>query len=80
MRFCIGLAAGEPDFDTPVHIRDAAKEALDQGYTRYPPAKGFADLGIKPVAVEAVIDSYLWRFRPTGQYEEMTESARNLRA
>jgi len=40
----VNLGIGQPDFDTPVHIREAAKEALDQGYTRYPPAKGFADL------------------------------------
>jgi aminotransferase len=40
----VNLGIGQPDFDTPVFIRDAAKEALDQGYTRYPPAKGFADL------------------------------------
>ncbi|WBU60169.1 complex I NDUFA9 subunit family protein [Paracoccus albus] len=42
-------------------------------------AKGFADLGIKPVAPGAVIDEYLWRFRPNGQYADMTASARNLR-
>ena len=40
----VNLGIGQPDFDTPAHIREAAKEALDQGYTRYPPAKGFADL------------------------------------
>jgi len=40
----INLGIGQPDFDTPVHIRDAAKKALDQGYTRYPPASGFPDL------------------------------------
>ena len=40
----VNLGIGQPDFDTPVFIRDAAKEALDEGYTRYPPAKGFADL------------------------------------
>jgi len=40
----INLGIGQPDFDTPEHIRDAAKLALDQGFTRYPPAKGFADL------------------------------------
>ncbi len=40
----------------------------------------FADMGITPTALEAVLPEYLWRFRPTGQYEEMTESARNLRA
>ncbi|MGD9367183.1 MAG: pyridoxal phosphate-dependent aminotransferase [Desulfobacteraceae bacterium] len=40
----INLGIGQPDFDTPDFIRDAAKQALDDGYTRYPPAKGFADL------------------------------------
>ena len=40
----VNLGIGQPDFDTPVFIRDAAKRALDEGYTRYPPAKGFADL------------------------------------
>lgn len=40
----INLGIGQPDFDTPEHIREAAKQALDQGYTRYPPAKGFDDL------------------------------------
>jgi aspartate/methionine/tyrosine aminotransferase len=40
----INLGIGQPDFDTPVFIREAAKKALDDGYTRYPPAKGFDDL------------------------------------
>ena len=40
----VNLGIGQPDFDTPEFIREAAKQALDQGYTRYPPAKGFADL------------------------------------
>jgi aspartate aminotransferase len=33
----IGLGAGEPDFDTPENIRDAAKRAIDAGKTRYTP-------------------------------------------
>ncbi|WP_299786442.1 complex I NDUFA9 subunit family protein [uncultured Marivita sp.] len=41
--------------------------------------KTFADLGIKPVAIEAVLPDYLWRFRPSGQYTGIKESARNLR-
>ncbi|MFD3190404.1 complex I NDUFA9 subunit family protein [Sedimentitalea sp. HM32M-2] len=41
-------------------------------------AKGFADLGITPVAVEAVLPEYLWRFRPSGQYDAIKDSARNL--
>ena len=42
-------------------------------------AKGFADLGIAPTSLEAVLPEYLWRFRPSGQYEAMTESAKNLK-
>jgi len=40
----INLGIGQPDFDTPEFIRTAAKKALDEGFTRYPPAKGFLDL------------------------------------
>ena len=40
----VNLGIGQPDFDTPEFIREAAKKALDDGFTRYPPAKGFADL------------------------------------
>ncbi|WP_317056509.1 complex I NDUFA9 subunit family protein [Roseovarius rhodophyticola] len=43
-------------------------------------AKTLMDLGIRPVAIEAVIPGYLWRFRPAGQYEALKESAKNLRA
>lgn len=43
-------------------------------------AKGFADLGIEPTAMEAVLPDYLWRFRPSGQYDAIKESADNLRA
>ena len=45
-----------------------------------PDAKGFTDLGISPVSMEAVLPDYLWRFRPSGQYSEIKESARDLRA
>ena len=38
----VNLGIGQPDFDTPAFIREAAKQALDEGYTRYPPAKGFS--------------------------------------
>ena len=40
----VNLGIGQPDFDTPEFIRDAAKQALDDGFTRYPAAKGFEDL------------------------------------
>ena len=40
----IGLGAGEPDFDTPQHIKDAAKAAIDQGFTKYTPVSGIPGL------------------------------------
>lgn len=40
----VDLSIGEPDFDTPVHIREAAKKAIDEGYTHYTPVAGYADL------------------------------------
>lgn len=43
-------------------------------------ARTFADLGIEPVAPEAVLPDYLWRFRPAGQYEAIHESASNFKA
>ncbi len=42
-------------------------------------AKGLADLAIRPTALEAVLPEYLWRFRPSGQYADIKESAKNLR-
>ena len=44
-----------------------------------PAAKGFADLGISPVSLEAVLPDYLWPYRPSGQYAAIKASARNLR-
>ncbi len=41
-------------------------------------ANGFADLGIEPVTLGAVLPDYLWKFRPSGQYDELMKSARNL--
>lgn len=41
--------------------------------------KGFADVGVTPLAPEAVLPSYLWRFRPSGQYDAIKDSAKNLR-
>ncbi|HMO06403.1 MAG TPA: complex I NDUFA9 subunit family protein, partial [Paracoccaceae bacterium] len=44
-----------------------------------PGAKGFADLGIVPVSMDAVLPDYLWRYRPSGQYAAIKESAKKLR-
>jgi aspartate aminotransferase len=40
----ISLSLGEPDFDTPSHIKEAAKQALDDGYTKYTPIPGLVEL------------------------------------
>src|SRR5437773_10728967 len=43
-REIVHLEIGEPDFDTPVHIKDAAKQALDAGATHYGPSAGLPEL------------------------------------
>jgi len=48
----IGLGAGEPDFDTPDHIKEAAKRAIDEGRTKYTAVDGTASLK------QAVIDKF----------------------
>ncbi|MEI2757984.1 MAG: pyridoxal phosphate-dependent aminotransferase [Bacteroidia bacterium] len=40
----ISLSLGEPDFDTPKYIGDAAKKAIDDGFTKYPPISGYTDV------------------------------------
>lgn len=43
-------------------------------------AKGLADLGITPTPMNSILPGYLWRFRPSGQYASIKESANNLKA
>ena len=40
----ISLSVGEPDFNTPDHVKEAAKKALDDNFTRYSPVPGYPDL------------------------------------
>lgn len=40
----VDLSIGEPDFDTPAHIREAAKKAIDEGFTHYTPVAGYLEL------------------------------------
>lgn len=40
----VGFGAGEPDFDTPQHIKDAAVKAIEEGFTKYTPASGTLEL------------------------------------
>ena len=49
----IGLGAGEPDFDTPQHIKDAAIDALNKGFTKYTAVDG------TPSLKKAIIDKFL---------------------
>ena len=51
-RDVISLAAGEPDFDTPDHIKAAAKAAIDRGETKYTPVSGI------PVLREAIVKKF----------------------
>ncbi|HEX4077842.1 MAG TPA: complex I NDUFA9 subunit family protein [Rhizomicrobium sp.] len=52
----------------PLLTRDQVR-LLQQDNVVSPGARGFADLGIEPDAVESIIPSYLWRFRSEGQFE-----------
>ena len=49
----VGFGAGEPDFDTPVNIKEAAKRAVDSGFTKYTPVGGTDELK------DAIIDK-MW--------------------
>jgi aspartate aminotransferase len=40
----ISLSLGEPDFNTPDYIKEAAKKAIDDNYSKYPPVPGYQDL------------------------------------
>ncbi len=48
----VGLGAGEPDFDTPDHIKDAAIKAIKDGFTKYTPVEGTLELR------RAIIDKF----------------------
>lgn len=63
----------------PAQITRDQVKSLRQDNVVSDGAKGFADLGIRPTALEAILPDYLWRFRPAGQYEALKESAANLR-
>ena len=40
----IDLSLGEPDFDTPTHIKEAVKKAVDENYSHYTPVAGYPEL------------------------------------
>jgi uncharacterized protein YbjT (DUF2867 family) len=45
-----------------------------------PQARGLADLGVEPTAMDAILETYLYAYRPHGQFDAITDSAKNLRA
>src|SRR5204863_3855540 len=51
-RDVVGFGAGEPDFDTPRHIKDAAIKALNDGFTKYTPSSGIPELR------QAIVDKF----------------------
>jgi len=61
-RDVVGFGAGEPDFDTPENIRNAAKKALDMGLTRYTPAAG--SLELRRAIAERLADKYGLDYTP----------------
>ncbi len=56
----IGFGAGEPDFDTPGYIKDAVKDALDKGYTKYTPVSGIEEL--KSAIADKFLSDYNVRY------------------
>ncbi len=52
----ISFGAGEPDFDTPDYIKDAVKDALDKGHTKYTPVSGIDEL--KSAIVDKLLSDY----------------------
>jgi aspartate aminotransferase len=57
-RDVVSLAAGEPDFATPPHVQDAARQAMTDGHTKYPPVAGIATLR---AAIAAEVGGYTGR-------------------
>ncbi|OWU85846.1 3-beta hydroxysteroid dehydrogenase [Oceanicola sp. 22II-s10i] len=65
-------------FSNSILTRDQVKQ-LGSDNVVSEDAKGFADLGIEPMSLEAVLPDYLWPYRPSGQYAAIKDSARNLK-
>lgn len=58
----VGFGAGEPDFPTPHHIREAAKRSLDRGETFYTPAGG--TVALKKAIVQRLAEDYALEYKP----------------
>ena len=58
-----GFAAGEPDFDTPEHIKNAAADALSKGFTKYTPSSGIPELR-QAIAEKFAADNHI-EYKPS---------------
>ena len=65
-------------FTNSVVTRDQVRQ-LARDNVAAPEMPGLPELGIRPTAMDAVLESYLYAYRPHGQYDAMTASAGNLR-
>lgn len=82
-----GLVAGTLDVAAAASLGLVSNGILTRDQVRQlrsdnvvsPEAKGLAALGLQPTAMEAVLPDYLWRFRPSGQYAAIKDSAGRLR-
>ena len=61
-RDVVGFGAGEPDFNTPDNVIEAAKKALDDGHTRYTPASGLLEL--RAAVAKRLMDKYGLEYAP----------------
>ena len=61
----ISFSIGEPDFDTPAYVRESAKEAIDNGFTKYTPSAGIKELR-KAVSEKFEEDNNL-QYNPDGE-------------
>ena len=62
----INLSVGEPDFNTPEHIKDAAKRAIDENFTFYSPVPGYMSLRKAIACIPAQEAQPAWPHVPGG--------------
>lgn len=70
----VGFGAGEPDFDTPQHIKDAAIKAINEGFTKYTPSSGTPELR------QAVVDKFKRENGPTNRRKSSFRVAASIPA
>lgn len=68
----INLSVGEPDFNTPDHIKEAAKKAIDDNFSRYSPVPGYPAL--RNAIVEKLKKRMVWNIQPLRFHVPMVRS------